>query len=328
MHSCLRVGRNRGGLIYFLAMEAAKRPTASAGLSAFLVEHEACGSGFDITHPAGLGNGRLRITCRACGSSFEYAPGLASVRSEVIEREIEFEPVAATVTPLPSRPAAASPAAGSPPKGEDDGFPRERIVTAALILFALAAVAFAGIRIAGSGDDDSQPTKAPAAPQPAIEAPAAGAPAKPAPPPGSGAKRAGGAVRVRNPLFSLVVPGAWISRPGAGDSTVYSPTGVSPAVRLAVFHERNPAIGRAAMAASTARFLSARSGGEVTPPRYLRSGNDPAFEVETSGRGGTETALGVLSGPFRLLAIGSAAGRASAPGRLALRRALASFRAR
>lgn len=312
-------------------MEAARHQTPSAGLSAFLVEHDTCGSGFDISHPAGLGNGRLRITCRACGSSFEYAPGLASVKSETIEREIEIEPVAATVTPLPqSREPAAEPTAGSQPPKQGRGFPRERIVTAALLVFAIAAVVFAGIRLAQSGDGDSQPTPAaPPAPKPAVETPPAGATANPSLAPQPSSRPPGGDVLVRTPLYALVVPAAWVSRQGAGGSTVYSPTGVSPSVALAVFYERNPGIDRTAMAASTAGFLASGSGGAtVGSPRFLRAGGDPAFELRAAGPSGTKTARGVLFGPYRFLAVASAAERASSSSRAALRRALSSFRAR
>src|SRR5436305_13999876 len=64
------------------------------GLSHFLVEHERCGEGFDISHPAGLGSGRVSITCRGCGARHEYA-----TTTYEVEREIRIEPLEAQPEP-------------------------------------------------------------------------------------------------------------------------------------------------------------------------------------------------------------------------------------
>ncbi len=304
-------------------MEAARRRAPSEGLSAFLVEHDACGAGFDVSHPAGLGNGSLRIVCRGCGAGFDYAPGIVE-----IEREIELEPVGATVTPLPvppREPATAEP--GPPPRRPGPTLPRERIVTVALLLFALAALVFAVIRLSQGGDDDTQPAReAPSVSAKPAPAPAPAPATTEAPQPAPAKVKAGSDVRVHTTLFSLVVPASWTSR-GSGAATVYSPTGVAPSASVEVFYERNPTIDRGEMVAATAQLLGSRAGGAVGSPRYLRSGDDPAFELEANGPRGTQTALGVLAGPYRYLVIANAADRVSAANRAALRRALAGFRA-
>src|SRR5881397_343002 len=72
-------------------MEASRRqPGMLAGLSRFLVQHERCGAGFDVAHPAGLGSGRVSITCRGCGARHEYATATIE-----FERELSIEPAGA-----------------------------------------------------------------------------------------------------------------------------------------------------------------------------------------------------------------------------------------
>jgi hypothetical protein len=100
------------------------------GLSRFLVQHERCGAGFDVAHPAGLGSGRVSITCRGCGARHEYATATIEV-----ERELTIEPAETTgrpqpqppprrePPPIPPRPApypesARRPAAAVPPESE------------------------------------------------------------------------------------------------------------------------------------------------------------------------------------------------------------------
>jgi hypothetical protein len=76
------------------------------GLSRFLVQHERCGAGFDVAHPAGLGSGRVSITCRGCGARHEYATATIEV-----ERELIIEPAKpAEPAPEPQPPAAEPPA--------------------------------------------------------------------------------------------------------------------------------------------------------------------------------------------------------------------------
>jgi hypothetical protein len=181
-------------------MEATGRqPTTLKGLSSFLVEHEPCGAGFDVSHPAGLGSGRVSMTCRGCGATYEYATATIE-----FEREVEFEPVTVAATTeavvaeppsptfvaQPPAPAIEAPAppAPSPPAGDSDEsdpepeskqaaaanassgprrtrrspkrLTRERAITAALLLFSVAALAFVVIRIAGD-DNESSSTSTP-----------------------------------------------------------------------------------------------------------------------------------------------------------------------
>jgi hypothetical protein len=74
------------------------------GLSRFLVQHERCGAGFDVAHPAGLGSGRVSITCRGCGARHEYATATIEV-----ERELTIEPTEAPSRPQPPRRRAPTP---------------------------------------------------------------------------------------------------------------------------------------------------------------------------------------------------------------------------
>src|SRR3954454_22628719 len=62
------------------------QPAMLEGLSRFLIEHERCGAGFDVAHPAGVGSGRVSITCRGCGARHEYLTSTLE-----IEREVQFQ---------------------------------------------------------------------------------------------------------------------------------------------------------------------------------------------------------------------------------------------
>lgn len=161
-----------------------------------MVEHEPCGAGFDVSHPAGLGSGRVSMTCRGCGATYEYATATIE-----FEREVEFAPVldqppqGTPASPSPpsyvKQPAPAeieAPDSDKPPaapKPADDepveapkkskkpkskrrrpakGWSRDRIITAALLAFSAAALVFALIRVTGEGDESpGAPTTAPPA---------------------------------------------------------------------------------------------------------------------------------------------------------------------
>src|SRR3954454_4856417 len=91
------------------------QPAMLEGLSRFLIEHERCGAGFDVAHPAGVGSGRVSITCRGCGARHEYLTSTIE-----IEREVQFQVQSAPETALESAqgPQAAAPkiAAAPPPE--------------------------------------------------------------------------------------------------------------------------------------------------------------------------------------------------------------------
>src|SRR3954454_6517531 len=83
------------------------QPAMLEGLSRFLIEHERCGTGFDVAHPAGVGSGRGSITCRGCGARHEYPTSTIG-----IEREVQFQVQSAPETTLESAP---QPAQGAQP---------------------------------------------------------------------------------------------------------------------------------------------------------------------------------------------------------------------
>jgi hypothetical protein len=86
-----------------------RKPGMLEGLSRFLVQHERCGAGFDVAHPAGLGSGRVSITCRGCGARHEYATATIEVEREVriepAQRGTEQEQEPGTARPIPPRAA-------------------------------------------------------------------------------------------------------------------------------------------------------------------------------------------------------------------------------
>ncbi len=334
-------------------MEAVTGPVSLEGLSRFLVEHEACDAGFDVDHPAGLGNGLISMTCRGCGKSFEYSPGTIE-----IEREIEFEPVTMAASGVPPRELlpmgearARKPAPGGPNRR------RDRIVAAGLLGFAIAAFAFAVIRVldAREGSDElavptpaakeSKPQQGQATPQPQAQqtrakqpqaqqtqprqpqakqpqaqqprqTPAAAAPGAPVAGPGE--------KEMKMVRFSLIVPEAWTQRAAEG-GTLIGPPGPGP-VSVQVFFEENPAVGIGTMIDKSVEFARARAGGGAAGPvSRTRVGGNPAFEFRVRSAGGSEIVLGVLAGSYRYLVVGNAGPAASAAQEADLRRALATF---
>ena len=94
-------------------MEASRRqPGMLEGLSRFLIQHERCGAGFDVAHPAGLGSGRVSITCRGCGARHEYATATIEFEREL---KIETTPPPRRPPPPPRRPPSAIPPPAPPP---------------------------------------------------------------------------------------------------------------------------------------------------------------------------------------------------------------------
>ena len=81
------------------------------GLSRFLIEHERCGAGFDVAHPAGVGSGRVSITCRGCGASHEYLTSTIE-----IEREVQFQVQSAPEPAVGAKATAPKVAAAAPPE--------------------------------------------------------------------------------------------------------------------------------------------------------------------------------------------------------------------
>jgi hypothetical protein len=276
-------------------MDTATAQSSARGLSEFLVDHERHGEGFDVSHPDGLGNGRIEITCRGCGKAYSYAPGRVRV-----EREIELEPIrsappssadttvagdSARTAPAAKRPKVAR---WRPRKAGTGGEQRDRLLVFGLIVFAVAAFAFAAYRITGDRSGDSGPTPA---------APAAAPPT------------AGTVESVAGPGYTIVVPAAW-SRSDAGGKTVFSGPGGNASIEI--FESTNPGLDRSAFAASAAGYLeSTPPGGTVGKPGPAGADGKPGFSLVDRGPGGTQKAIGVLSGPRRILVIGTAAAEAS-----------------
>jgi hypothetical protein len=174
-------------------MEASRpQPIELEGLSRFLVSHEACGAGFDVAHPAGVGSGRVAITCRGCGERHEYATATIEVEREVrLERVLapsrtfagaghqpapppveeeptevlpQEEPVRPPLAPAPPLAPRRRPPAQRPARPERGRRPAEgrrpgrrrggHRLTLALIGISIAALAFAGWRLTSGGEDD------------------------------------------------------------------------------------------------------------------------------------------------------------------------------
>ena len=344
-----------------------RQPTPLNGLSRFLVEHEPCGAGFDVSHPAGLGSGRISMTCRGCGTQYEYATATIE-----FEREVEFEPLAIRASPdlapslapspapspgppLPEvLPVPEPPASGEPPpalhpelpppgdRGSGRGaripaWARDRIVNVALLVFALAAIAFAIVRIAGDGGGTSRsPTQRPA---PARTRGAAaiglGSPnASPTLPrePGPVLPRAPALpldLRLfRTERFSVVIPASWKAEPAAGGGTRLAPP-ASPAVSLTVYLEYAPSLSAREMSVQTAAFLRSRYPGvAVSEPHRERIAGRGGFRLSARDAGTSIMALGVIAAPYRYLVLTHSSPRARPAEEAALRRALASFRPR
>ena len=305
-------------------MEAAAARSSTRGLSEFLVDHELHGQGFDVSHPDGLGNGRIEITCRGCGHSYSYAPGRVRV-----EREIELEPIRSaspTASPSPS-PAPAAPAATvrtapeptpapkpagkkkakTKTKAPDGGRSLEdRALVGALVVFAIAAFAFAAYRItedrsgdSGSGDVASTATSPASA---------------------SAVKRVNGAG------YSIVVPSSWSRTTVEGKTALASPTGNAS---VEIFESTNPNLDRSAFAASAASYLSSTPpGGAVSKPGPAGAAGKPGFSLVDSGPGGTQKAIGVLSGPNRLLVVGTTSAKATPTEATAVSSSLATLSVR
>jgi len=333
-------------------MEATSRqPAALSGLSRFLVTHEGCAAGFDVSHPAGVGSGRLAMTCRSCGATYEYATATIE-----FEREIELSRPAPTPI-APSRLASAAskqgaaPRAGARPKrpGAPPSPPgkrrrlssraRDRAIVAGLLVFAFAALAFAGLRIARevSGGNSATPVGPSAIQRPQTTKPAA-QPATAAPRNRSSARRQAQATTspaqpvvrqksVRTALFSLRVPSNWAKHAAQGGLTLSPASSAGASVR--VFYESNPSMSIQTMSAKTADFLRSRaSGGAIVSSKRLRIGDHPGFLLRDHGPAGSETALGVLAGPYRYLVVARVKAGANASARSAAIRALHSFRPR
>jgi hypothetical protein len=345
-------------------MEAVRRqPAMLKGLSHFLVEHERCGAGFDVAHPSGLGSGHISIVCRGCGARHDYATATIE-----FEREIEFAPVPVrsaqdrpmpppverlepleVLGPLPpleeGKPTKWEPLPPAPEKSPSGAPPRkgrstrDRVITGGLLVFAAAALTFAVIRISNSVNQSSEtsaPTpiqspatskapKAAAAPRvrPGPIAPihaqtAPKAPIAPAAPP---------VKKIETAHFAIAVPVTW-TRHSSGGGLTLAPAGGSP-VSIQAFYENDPGLSMQRMTSETASFLRSRDpGATVSGPVAVRVAGNPGFKLRANGPAGSQTALAVLSGPYRYLVVESVDPGTPATKKAQADRALDSFRPR
>jgi hypothetical protein len=316
--------------------------TTLRGLSRFLVEHASCGEGFDVSHPAGLGSGRVTMTCRGCGASHEYATATIE-----FEREIEFEAVTVEARPRATEPrierAAARPArpvgpirtkapsrsSGSRKKALD----RSQIAATLALLGTVAVAAIAIWMIRGGGTSSEPVGVTPPATTPAQVAPTPPAQAKqpetPSIPPAKQPVRTPVLAKtvITTSTFAVTIPKTW-NRGTAAGGLLLTPPGTS-SVAVEVFTESDPNLSIEEMGAKTASFLRSRDqGAQVSATGGLRIGGNPAFKLRAIGPTASQTALGVVAGTNRYLAIEKVG--TGAPDRAATQadQVLASFRPR
>jgi hypothetical protein len=305
-------------------MEARRKPAEVEGLSRFLVEHEACEGGFDINHPAGVGSGRVTVTCGGCGTRYEYLRDQVSADGAVAAPPETPQRRAAPAAPERRRGegrVADRRAPERPPRGAG-GSRRPRPqrprglepLAVALIALLLGAVLFAVIRIAdGGGDDEPAPAPPPTA---TADQPSGG----------EAQESADGYLGVRTASFAVAAPPGWSHRV-AGRALLLRPPAGGVSVR--VYSQRAPELGLAGMAAGTAGLLRRRSGGgEVSGPTRVRYRGYRAFRMEARTRERRLRATGILAGDHRYLILTSIRRGAPAPVLGQARRAELSFKPR
>jgi hypothetical protein len=321
----------RAGLTTVIGMEASHRqPGMLEGLSRFLVQHERCGAGFDVAHPAGLGSGRVSITCRGCGARHEYTTATLGLESDApaapAPSEAPRDPGRRRIPPrpapypdaapkeLPEREAEGMadrtglpetvPGAGGadheaavvrrPDRESEDGdFWGSPRTTIALLAVAAVALVIAVIALL-SDDNGNEVSPAPTQP-PAASAPSrAGGPAAataPNPP----------TVTLRTSLFSVELPNGWTRR-SAGGSLLLEPPG-SGRANVQIYYQASPTLSEAAMGRKTARFLRREVPGASLYPQRTEIDGQEVQEYTARGPGETAIAVNVLRGPYRYLLV-------------------------
>jgi hypothetical protein len=277
-------------------------------LSRFLVEHERCGAGFDLAHPAGVGSGLVKMTCRGCGATHEYAG--ASIEPDR-ERQAQHPDQRSAATGASARRGAM---AGHPRharrRDRTEQIVRRRRLAAGLAAVAIAAVALAVIVIADGSDPDERASsgvgEAPAGEAPAEEG--AGAPNESEPPPAAAAadelRPLAGASLIRTRTFVIKLPQGWRQATGGGRLLLRPAAGSSATVQ--VFFELEPDLNLERMRRQTANFLRRRSSdARITTGKRLRVDGNRGFSISALGADRTERAIGVANGPVRYLLLRS-----------------------
>lgn len=311
-------------------MEAShRRPGVLEGLSRFLVQHERCGAGFDVAHPAGLGSGRVSITCRGCGARHEYTTATIGLEPEAPQAPASSE---APQTPerrrIPPRPAPY-PDAESEPKGLPEpaaeparrkGLPqplpaataadaapsRDRggdaeagdfwsspRTTIALLAVAAVALVVAVVALLSDGNGGDENAAAPSQPTTPSAAPPSPGPPAPAPTPPT--------VTLHTSLFNVELPNGWSKR-SAGGSLLLEPSGGGRA-SVQVYYQASPTLSESAMGRKTASFLRREVPGASLYPRRTEIDGRAALQYTARGPGETAIAVNVLRGPYRYLLV-------------------------
>jgi hypothetical protein len=278
-------------------MEASRpQPGMLQGLSRFLVQHERCGAGFDVAHPAGLGSGRVSITCRGCGARHEYATATIEV-----EREVTFEPAGPRVR---RRPALDEPGEAVPPARDaaqipapaGEAAPRfRRSPGAVLALTALAAAAltFALVTIIGGGGGTESarvPSRLSSTPPPT-----------PVPRTRFGAQVPPPTKTIRTERFTIEAPLSWTERTSTGGILLRPRNGSR--VEVQVYFERSPGLTLSQMARQTAAFLRRQVPGARVFPQRTRVAGWPASQLTARGPGETAIARDIAAGSYRYLLV-------------------------
>jgi hypothetical protein len=100
----------------------------------------------------------------------------------------------------------------------------------------------------------------------------------------------------------MALPAGW-GRSGPETALVLQPTG-QPSTRVEVYYELAPQLSLAEMARKTADFLRDRiAGARLSRATRMRVGGAPAYRLTGRGRDAAESAVGVLSGPYRYLVV-------------------------
>jgi hypothetical protein len=306
-------------------MEASHRqPGVLEGLSRFLVQHERCGAGFDVAHPAGLGSGRVSITCRGCGARHEYTTATIGLEPEPPVAPAASEaPQAPERGRIPPRPApypdaepkelphpgaeppaqrkrlpeplpAAADATPSRDRESEGGdvwsSPRTTVALLAVAAIALV-VAVTALLTDGNGGDDN--AAAPGQPTTPSAAPPSPGPAPPAPPPAT--------VTLHTSLFSVELPNGW-SRRSASGSLLLEPPG-SGRANVQVYYQASPSLSEPVMGRKTARFLRREVPGASLYPQRTEIDGQDALQFTARGPGETAIAVNVLRGPYRYLLV-------------------------
>lgn len=311
-------------------MEAHRQQGTLEGLSRFLVQHERCGAGFDVAHPAGLGSGRVSITCRGCGARHEYVsaqieterpPETPRPRAPSPPRRPSAPPAAEPGRP-PREPARAEAAAPAPPTLPGRARPtpargRERAgaavlgslrrsprLTMLLLVLAAAALGFAVVRLIN--EDGGRQTGATAPPPAQAPEPAPPPSAAPTPVPEPPAEQPGpapppGTRTLRTERFTIEVPRGWAERTTAG-GLLLRPSG-GGRVNVQIYFERSPRLSAARMARQTRAYLARTvPGARLFRDRVPIDGRR-ALELTARGPGETAVAVNVLRGPHRYLLV-------------------------